>query len=160
MITMMFASDENGLIGNGDDMPWHISSDFKHFKKYTTGKNIAMGRKTAESLGKPLPNRVNYVFSLSKTKGIEGGVKKEDGWIYIDHPDLLWTADNEREDFVIIGGSQIYSMFEQYSDRILWTEVHGEYKGDTYFKLKDEWPRKVKLGEDSEGRCTFWELTR
>ena len=48
MITMMFASDENGLIGDGDKMPWHISSDFKHFKKYTTGKNIAMGRKTAQ----------------------------------------------------------------------------------------------------------------
>ena len=160
MITMMFASDENGLIGDGDKMPWHISSDFKHFKKYTTGKNVVMGRRTAESLKGPLPNRVNYVFSKSKTEDTEFGIKKENGWIYIDHPDLLLTEGNEREDFVIMGGAQIYSMFEEYADRILWTEVHGEYEGDVHFKLKEEWKSKVYLGEDSEKKCTFWELTR
>lgn len=160
MITMMFASDEDGLIGDGLKMPWHISSDFKHFKKYTTGKNIVMGRKTAESLGKPLPDRVNYVLSNSKTKDTEFGIKSEDGWIYIDHIDLLWTADNEMEDFVVIGGSQIYSLFEQYADRILWTQVNGSHNGDVYFKLKDDWSKKVHLGEDPEGKCVFWELTR
>ena len=157
---MMFASDENGLIGNGIEMPWHISSDFKHFKKYTTGKNVVMGRKTAESLKKPLPNRVNYVFSKSKTEDTEFGIKEIDGWIYIDHPDLLWDASNERQDFVVMGGAQIYEMFEEYADRILWTEVHGKFKGDVYFKLKEEWPNKVNLGKDPEGKCTFWELTR
>jgi len=160
MITMMFASDENNLIGDGIKMPWHISSDFKHFKKYTTGKNVVMGRKTADSLGKPLPNRVNYVFSRSKIKDSESVIVREGGWVYIDHPDSLWTPENEQEDFVIMGGAQIYLMFEQYADRILWTEVHGKYKGDIYFKLEESWTKKVKLGEDPDGLCTFWELTR
>tara|TARA_R110002020_G_scaffold441478_2_gene652266 strand:+ start:6743 stop:7225 length:483 start_codon:yes stop_codon:yes gene_type:complete len=160
MITMMFASDESDLIGNELEMPWCISSDFKHFKKYTTGKNIVMGRKTAESLGKPLPNRTNYVMTRSRTEEMTDGILHENGWVYIDHPDCLWTAENERQDFVIIGGAQIYKEFEQYADRILWTEVKGTHKGDIYFKLQEEWPNKVYLGEDPDGKCTFWELTR
>jgi dihydrofolate reductase len=159
MITMMFASDENGLIGDGDKMPWHISSDFKHFKKYTTGKNILMGRKTADSLKKPLPNRNNFVLTRQK-KVDSTGVLHEDGWIYIDHIDSLMTAQNETEEFVIIGGSEIYKLWEPYADRILWTEVKGEFKGDVYFKLQDNWKNKVHLGEDPDGKCTFWELTR
>jgi dihydrofolate reductase len=160
MITMMYASTSDGLIGDGLKLPWHISSDMKHFKKYTEGKTVVMGRKTADSLGKPLPNRTNIVLSREKTKDVENGMLAENGWIYIDHIDRIFDITTENKEIVIIGGAEIYELFEPYAHRILWTEVVGSYKGDVYFNLKEKWPNQIDLGHDPEDRCFFWELTR
>ena len=65
-ITLILASDEYGCIGNGGDLPWHYPKDFKHFKRTTLGHTIVMGRKTAESIGKPLPGRKNVVLTRQK----------------------------------------------------------------------------------------------
>ena len=97
-------------------------------------------------------------MSANKTENSPDGIFKEDGWIYIDHTDLIYEFADEQSDFIVMGGSFIYKLFEPYADRVLWTEVKGSFEGDIHFKLKDNWPNRVKLNEDDD--CIYWELTR
>lgn len=133
MLELIVAFDENRLIGKGNELPWHISEDLKHFKKLTTGNRIIMGRVTYESIGKPLPNRENIV--LSKVGFEVEGVK-----IYNSVNELRDNLNDEKKNF-IIGGSKIYEALLPYTDILHISHVRGAYEGDVYFPEIDfsEW---------------------
>jgi dihydrofolate reductase len=126
-ITMIVAVADNGVIGYKGSIPWNVPEDLKRFKDLTLNKPIIMGRKTFESLPKLLPNRRHLVLTndLSYTReGIE---------VYNNIEDLLEKNKHEPELFVI-GGTQIYKMFEGIANKIESTQVHCSPAGDTFFE--------------------------
>ncbi len=133
-VAMIVARAENGVIGKGGALPWHISEDLKHFKRMTVGKPIVMGRKTFESIGKPLPKRTNIVITRNRNWSAEGVVTAE------DLPTALALAfenahSTGADEVMIIGGAEIYSQALTHAARIYLTEVHADYDGDAVLAL-------------------------
>ena len=132
-ISLITCCTPDYLIGTNNKLPWHLPADLARFKKITSGHIIVMGRKTHESIGRPLPNRTNVVFSRNHFKA--------QGCYVIPSMDELKTIAGNRECFVI-GGAQIYRLFMPYASCIYHTLVKTEgLSGDTYFPsdlLKDE----------------------
>ena len=121
---------ENGIIGKDGDMPWRLPSDLKHFKQVTMGCPIIMGRLTWESIGRPLPGRVNIVISRS-------ALDLPDGVVGVATPEEALVAAGDAETVMIIGGGQIYKLFEPQAATIHLTEVHATPDGDTSFALQN-----------------------
>ncbi|WP_295938892.1 dihydrofolate reductase [uncultured Alistipes sp.] len=137
MISIIVAVAENGVIGDKNTLLWHISEDLKHFKAVTTGHPVIMGRKTFESLGRPLPNRTNVVVTRQDTE-IPGCTVVHS----LEEAVALFPAD---EEIFIIGGAQIYGQALPLADRFYLTRVFHSYEGDTHFPEWDE--RQWKLIE-------------
>ena len=117
---------ENGVIGRGGTLPWHLPADLTRFKALTTGHTIVMGRKTFESIGKPLPNRRNVIL----TRNIDF---HHDGVVVVHNlADALFGTDGEDEIFVA-GGAEVYRQALPQTDRVYQTLVHSEVDGDTRF---------------------------
>ena len=128
MISMIVAVDKNLCIGKNNTLPFDIKEDMKWFKEKTVGKTIVMGRKTYESIGKPLPNRTNIVLSRD-TK-----LKIDSVEVVNDYQDIIKRALLYREQIVIIGGSEIYKLFLPYSHKLYVTFIDTEVEdGDTFF---------------------------
>ncbi len=122
-LILIAAIAKNRVIGNAGKLPWHISEDLKRFKKLTTGHTILMGRKTFESIGKPLPNRRNIILTSQKISGIE---------TYPTIEKALEELRNEEKVFVI-GGGEIYQQTLPLADELYLTFVEQEVEGDTFF---------------------------
>jgi dihydrofolate reductase len=120
----------NGVIGNKGQLPWHLSEDLKFFKKLTYGSPVIMGRKTYESIGRPLPGRKNIV--ISSNSNIQGNIE-----IYQSIEELIDVYKDSTESLFIIGGSQIYSALLNWTKEIYLTYIYKEYSGDTYFPQID-----------------------
>lgn len=133
MINLIVATDRNGLIGNKGTIPWKIPNDLKYFKDITIDSTVIMGRKTYQSIGKPLPKRINIVISKKK-------VHHSDFISASSIDEAILKCPLDRKIF-IIGGSEIYKLFldKKYVDRIYLTEIDGQFEGDTYFNLPPEW---------------------
>ncbi len=135
-VSMIVACSENGIIGKDNDMPWRISRDLKNFRKITTGHAVVMGRKTFESIGKALPNRMNIVLSRDKNFRAEN-IKS------VCHVEEVFSVakDSGYEHLIIMGGGEIYRLFQSYVTYIYMTKIHAEIVGDTsLFLLNDsEW---------------------
>ncbi len=125
MISIIVAVAENGVIGDRNTLLWHISEDLRRFKRLTTGHPVVMGRKTCESLGRPLPNRRNVVITRSETEIAGCEVVHS-----LDEALALFPAD---EEVFVIGGAQIYAEALPIADRFYLTRVHCDYEGDTRF---------------------------
>lgn len=126
----------NRVIGHDNDLPWRLPGDMKHFKAVTMGKPIIMGRKTYESIGKPLPGRTNIVVTRNdhwQADGVSVFRNIEDA---IAAAKLIATKDGADE-VSIIGGAEIYTQALDYTDVIHLTEVAGEVAGDTLFPALD-----------------------
>ena len=125
-ISMILAMDKNGLIGKDNGLPWHHKEDMKWFKEQTCGKAILMGRKTFESIGKPLPYRQNIVLTSTPIKDPNVAVVSNlENAINI-------CATRYYEELVIIGGKQVYESFIDHVNTIYLTIIDKEYEGDTY----------------------------
>lgn len=125
MTSIIVAVAANGVIGDNNSLLWHISEDLRNFKRITSGHPVVMGRKTFESLGRPLPNRTNVVVSRTVTE-IEGcRVAASLGEATAMFP--------EDEEVFIIGGAQIYAQALDAADKIYLTRVEHDYEGDTSF---------------------------
>ncbi|KOO48839.1 dihydrofolate reductase [Viridibacillus arvi] len=134
MISLIVAHDENNVIGLNNAMPWHLPGDLAYFKRTTMGKPMIMGRKTFESIGKPLPGRTNIVITRDEEYAREG--------IIIVHSleEALAQAEKESEEIMIIGGEQIFRMTLPMADRLYVTKIEKQYEGDTFFpSYGDEW---------------------
>ena len=133
-VAMIVARAENGVIGCDGKLPWHISADLRHFKKLTVGKPIVMGRKTYESIGRPLPRRTNIVVSRNQNWTAEGVLTAEDlsSALAIAYEDAHRTGAGE---VMVIGGAEIYGQALAHSARIYLTEVHGTFEGDAVLHL-------------------------
>lgn len=124
--TIVVAYSMNRVIGNDNKLLWSQSSDLKRFKEITDGGIVVMGRKTFESIGKPLKNRRNIVISNSEVKGVETMTMDQ--------------VKNLNENIFIIGGGQIYREFIEESDEILSTLIHSNFIGDTTFpEISNKW---------------------
>lgn len=135
MITIIAAVAENGIIGDKNQLLWHISEDMRFFRAATTGHPVIMGRKTYESLGRPLPKRRNIV--ISRQEGLEiAGCE-----VVHSLEEALAKFDLKSEEPFIIGGAQIYKQGLEVADRMLLTRVHHPYEGDTSFPAwsREEW---------------------
>lgn len=130
-ISIVVAAAENNVIGHQGEMPWHVSGDLKNFKAITSGKPIVMGRKTFESIGRPLPGRQNIV------------VTRNADW-QADGVDVAATLDAALElagnaaEIMIIGGGQIYAQALPLASRVYLTRIHTEPEGDTSFPALSE----------------------
>ncbi len=125
MISIIVAVAANGVIGDNNSLLWHISEDLRNFKRITSGHPVIMGRKTFESLGRPLPNRTNVVVSRTAT-AIDGCRVAAS----LDEAIAMFSADEEA---FIIGGAQIYAQALDAADKIYITRVGRDYEGDTSF---------------------------
>ncbi|MEN9729513.1 MAG: Dihydrofolate reductase [Bacteroidota bacterium] len=128
MLKILVAFDENRVIGKNNTLIWHLPADLKRFKALTTGHVIIMGRKTFESIGKPLPNRTSIVISRQPDLQIEGAI--------IAHSveeAILKAKSITREDIYIVGGAEIYALSLPLADQILVTQLHDIFEGDAYF---------------------------
>ena len=129
-VSIIVAMDRNNLIGASNQIPWHIPGELKRFREITMGKPIIMGRKTHESIGKPLDGRENIVLTKNEEINFEG-VK-----CYSNLDDIFTNFRNEKEVFVI-GGSQIYEITLPIANRLYITMIDREYSGDTWFPKVD-----------------------
>ncbi|MGB1226839.1 MAG: dihydrofolate reductase [Poseidonibacter sp.] len=130
-ISMIVAYGKNWEIGLNNEMLWHISEDFKNFKTITSGHHILMGRKTFESIGKPLPNRTSLVLSNS-------GFEHEGVHTFNDIQEAFnFARKNAEEELFIIGGANIYETLFPYVDKMYLSEVDFEGVADAFLKPID-----------------------
>lgn len=130
-IEMIVAACENNVIGKDNTLPWHLKGDLKHFKSVTQGKVLLMGRKTYESIGKPLPERINIVITSSPEKITE---KYDNLFVVRSIEDGISTAKELGDTLVVIGGGVIYKEMLPHVDTLWLTKVHTKIDGgDTFF---------------------------
>lgn len=150
MISLIVAMDENRVIGFENKMPWYLPADLAHFKKTTTGHPIVMGRKTFQSIGRPLPNRTNLILTRDQSFRAEGCQ-------VIDNIEVV-LEKSKKEDVFVIGGAEIYQQFLPYAEKIYSTQILESFQGDTFFPpLTDEWQLVSieKHEEDEKNRYKY-----
>ena len=131
VISLIWAMDENGLIGVDNSLPWKLPADMQWFRKNTLGKPIVMGRKTFESFGgRPLPQRTNIVITRDQTY-------QADGAVIVHSIEEAIKAAGDAEELMVIGGSSFYEQMLPQADRLYVTRVHGEFEGDAWFPAVD-----------------------
>lgn len=132
MLTFVWSEDENQLIGQANQLPWHLPADLKHFKAVTMGDAVLMGRKTYESLPiKPLPNRRNIILTRNKDYVAPGAE------VFHSKEAILSAVDTDQQTLHIIGGGEIYRLFIDEVDELYQTIIEGDFEGDTYFPTLD-----------------------
>ena len=130
MIAIIVAAAENGVIGSDNRLPWHLPDDLKRFKALSLGKPIVMGRRTFESIGKPLPGRTNIVISRREGLAIEGAV-------VVPSLEAALAAAGNVPEIVVIGGADIFRQALPRTDTIHLTRVHARVDGDVFFPELD-----------------------
>jgi dihydrofolate reductase len=140
-ISAIAAMGENRAIGFRGKIPWHLSADFKRFKELTVGHPIIMGRKTFESIGKPLPGRVNVVITTDRAYVAEG-------CIVVHSLDEALAAAHDADEVFIIGGAQIYELALPKVQTLYLTKVHGTFEGDAFFPELNESEWRLVSSED------------
>lgn len=129
-IILVAAMSRNRVIGRQGDLPWHLPEDLKRFMRFTKGKPVIMGRKTFESIGKPLPKRTNIVLTREKSYHIPGVHTAHT----IDESITLANANLDESETIIIGGGyEIYRLFLPLASHMRLTHVDIELEGDTFF---------------------------
>ncbi|MEK6248518.1 MAG: dihydrofolate reductase [Planctomycetales bacterium] len=156
MLSIIVAMDRNRVIGRDGGLPWHISADLKRFKQLTMGQPIIMGRKTYDSIGRPLPGRRSIVISRNRGYAAEGVE------VVRNLDEALRLAESAEEVFVI-GGSSIYELALSLTDRLCITQVAAEVDGDTFFPEVDfqQWRMTAEsaVEKDDKSGLAFQFLT-
>ena len=158
MLSIIVAKAKNNAIGKDNKLLWHLSEDLKRFKKFTTGHNIIMGRKTFESLGRVLPNRHHIVLC----NDMEMNIDDENVEILKDISMLDKYINSAEENFVI-GGATMYRLLMPYANKMYITEIDKDFDGDVYFPEIDlsEWKviDKEEGPEDKENDFEYEYVT-
>lgn len=143
--SIMVARSDNGVIGKDNDLVWHMPADLKYFKETTSGHFVAMGRKTYQSVDKPLPGRINIIITR------QDDFYRENCIVTHSLEEALTLGEqNGQQEIFILGGAQIYKLALDVADRIYLTEIHGEFEGDTFFPEIDHNIWKEVKREDRE----------
>lgn len=129
---MILAVAQNGVIGKGNGLPWHIPAEMKYFMKSTLGKPIIMGRKTFETMPGPLPRRTNIIVTRDKTYSREDIVIAHSLEEALHQADVIAQRDGVDE-IMIAGGAEIYRLALPVADRLYFTRVNFDAEGDAYF---------------------------
>ncbi|MBP6302996.1 MAG: dihydrofolate reductase [Bacteroidia bacterium] len=128
IISLIVAADEHNGIGKNNQLLCHLPADLKYFKQTTTGHHIVMGRKTYDSVGRPLPNRVNIVITRNSLLSIPGCVVVADL-----QQAISYAAENGETELFITGGGTIYEQAMGIANRIYLTRIHHNFEADTFF---------------------------
>lgn len=159
IISIITAMDENRLIGKENGLPWHLPADLQFFKKMTLGKPIVMGRKTFESIGRPLPGRKNIVLTRNPDY-IENGCE------VVTSLDEAVSVAGDVEELVIIGGANLYQQTLPVADRLYVTQIHGKFEGDAWFPEVDNsqwtevWREDHQADEKNSVDYSFTQLNK
>ncbi len=156
MISIIVAVDEKRGIGKDNTLPWHIPEDLKRFKNLTSGHPIIMGRKTFESIGKPLPNRTNIIITRDANYSSMG--------TFVTHSleDALHLAQGApgSEEIFVIGGGQIFQQALPIVGRIYLTLVKGIFPADVFFPDYSGFAKVISSEQSQDQACTFLTLER
>lgn len=151
-LSLIAALGENRVIGVDNSMPWHLPGDFKYFKATTLGKPIIMGRKTWDSLGRPLPGRLNIVVSR------QAGLVLEGAEVYPSLEAAVvraeeWAKEQGVDELMLIGGAQLYAQGLAHADRLYLTRVALSPEGDAWFPEFDlnQWTLVSNVPNPAEG---------
>ncbi|MFN3848524.1 MAG: dihydrofolate reductase [Spirosomataceae bacterium] len=160
-ISIIVAVAKNGAIGKDNQLLWRLSDDLKQFRKLTTGHTIIMGRKTFDSIGKALPNRINIIISRQENLQIEGCHVVNS----IEKAIELAKKLEQNGEIFIIGGGNVYRQALGLTNKIYLTEVHAEIDGDTHFEFNhSEWKEvnRISFEKNDKNEYDFdiIELTR
>lgn len=127
-IVAIWAQDTKGIIGKNNHLPWHLPKDLKHFKETTLNQAILMGRVTFEGMNKRLlPNRETLILTTQSDYQVDGAT------VLTSVEEVLTWYINQDKILYILGGGQIYKLFEPYVDELIVTQIQAEVDGDTYF---------------------------
>jgi dihydrofolate reductase len=145
-LSVIVAVAENGVVGKNNALPWHIPADLQYFKRTTLGKPIVMGRKTFESIGRPLPGRTNIVISSNPVYSAQGVS------VVSSLPDALELAEkvaltDGADELMVIGGATVYEAAVPLADRLYVTEIHAKVAGDAYLSPVD-WSNWVESSRE------------
>lgn len=148
IISLIVAATDNGVIGKENSIPWYLPADLAHFKQTTTGHPIIMGRKTHESIGQALPERMNVVI----TRG--AGYKAAEGCVVVNSLDEALNLEEVKTDpeVFIIGGEEIYRQALPLANRIYLTKVHAALAGDKFFKFDPSQWQQISVEEHSSDK--------
>ncbi|HEY5019895.1 MAG TPA: dihydrofolate reductase [Steroidobacteraceae bacterium] len=149
-IALVVAIADNGVIGRDGGLPWHLPDDLKHFKSVTLGKPLLMGRRTFESIGKPLPGRRNLVLTRG-TLAIADGVET------VASIDAARALVADASELCVIGGAAVFAQLLPEATRIYLTRVHGEVEGDVHFPPWDaaHWRETERLEHPADARHAY-----
>ena len=150
MISIIVAADENNVIGKDNDLIWHLPDDLRFFKEKTSGHAIIMGRKTFESVGRPLPKRTNIIITRDTNFSVED-------CIVVDSLEkALEEAYKVDPNPFIVGGEQIYRLALPKAERIYLTRVHHQFDGDRHFpELDASWQEVESVPHPSDEKHAF-----
>lgn len=154
LISAVVAMSDNRAIGKDNQLLWHLPRDLQHFKKITMGKPILMGRKTFQSIGRPLPGRQNLILTQDKEF-------KAEGCIVLHSIQAVLESVKDQEELCVIGGAEIYRQMLPMLHRIYLTIVHHEFIADVYFPElnRSEWKEieRVDCAADEKNNydCSF-----
>ena len=148
-ISLIAAMGKNKVIGNNNRLIWNVPEDMKHFRELTKNKPVIMGRKTFESIGKPLPQRTNIVITRDKNY-------KKNGCIVVHSVKESLDAAKGANEIMVIGGAQIYKEFLPIADKIYLTIIDEDFDGDAHFPefSKSEW-KETKREELKNDKYKF-----
>ena len=151
-LAQIVAVARNGVIGRNNQLPWYLPEDLKYFKRTTMGKPIIMGRKTFDSIGKPLPGRTNIVITRNPDFAATGCKVVATLDAAVDMAESICLLEGQ-EEAVIIGGSEIYRLSLPEIQRLYLTEVHADVEGDTHFPELDkaQWQEVSRADYSAEG---------
>jgi dihydrofolate reductase len=151
-LSIIVAVAENGVIGHNNQLIWRLPEDLKMFKRLTSGHPIIMGRKTFESIGKPLPNRTSIIITKNPDFQIEGCIT-----VHSLEEAIEAANEIEENEAFIIGGAEIYRLALPFADKIYLTEVHHTFEGDTFFPAidKDLWEEVNRIDHDIDEKHLY-----
>ncbi len=151
-LSLIAALGENRVIGVDNSMPWHLPGDFKYFKATTLGKPIIMGRKTWDSLGRPLPGRLNIVVSRQTDLVLEGAEVFPSLDAAVARAEA-WALEQGVDELMLIGGAQLYTQGLEQADRLYLTRVELSPQGDAWFPQFDtrHWRLVSNVQNPAEG---------
>lgn len=131
--SLIVATTLNNVIGKDNQMPWHLPADLAWFRQNTTGKPVIMGRKTFESIGRPLPKRINIVLSRKPFE--------HNGVIWKDSLESAVDLVKDSEEILLLGGGELFKQYLPQADKLYLTQIQAEIEGDTFFPALnwDEW---------------------
>lgn len=149
-ISMIVAYSSNRAIGKNNQLPWRLPGDLAHFKRHTFGKPIIMGRKTWDSLGRPLPGRHNIVVSRAGQSDFTGATR-------VNSLEAALAAAGDAPEVFLIGGAQLYAEALPKANRIVATEISADIEGDAFFPalLAGEWVETQREPQPSESGLTY-----
>lgn len=123
--SLIVTTTQNNVIGKDNQMPWHLPADLAWFRQNTTGKPVIMGRKTFESIGRPLPKRINIVLSRQPFE--------HEGVTWKDSLESAVDFVKDSEEIVLIGGGELFKQYLPKADKLYLTQIQAEIEGDTFF---------------------------